>query len=103
MLHRGEGGMAVQLNYVNPTPHSEEQHDYEDIDEYGDIPPRTPSGPAAQSSLPAAAASGGDYEFTICPAYVPVTSQGQSSVPVVDGNSGTEETQTQYDEVVVVP
>ena len=104
MFHRGEEGMAIQLNYLNPSPpYTEEQHDYEDLEKYSeirDIPPKIPPGPAAQSSLPAA--SGGDYEFTTCPAYVPVTSQGQSSVPFVDGNSGTEETQIQYEEAVVV-
>ena len=98
--------MAVQLNVLNPNPphaHTDQQHDYEDLEKYSeicDIPPKTPPGPASQSSLPAAAASGGDYEFTTCPAYVPVTSQGQSSVPSVADGKGTEE--GQY-EVVVVP
>ena len=69
------------MNYLNPgPPHTEEQHDYEDLEIYSEIPPQTPPGPAAQSSLPAA--SGGDYEFTICPAYVPVTSQGQGTEEV---------------------
>ena len=101
VFHRGEEGMAVQLNYL--TPHTEEYHDYEDLEKYNeirDILPKIPPGPAAQSSLPAT--SGDDYEFTTCPAYVPITSQGQSSVPFVDGNSGTEETQIQYEEAVVV-
>ena len=85
--------MAVQLNVLNPNPphtHTEEKHDYEDLEKYSeirDIPPKIPPG----------AASGGDYEFATCPAYVPVSSQGRSSV--VDGK-GTEE--GQY-EVVVVP
>ena len=75
---------------------SEEQHNYEDLEQYSKEVP--PTKPAAQSSLPAT--SGGDYEITTCPAYVPVTPQGQSSVPSVVDVKGTEE--GQY-EVVVVP
>ena len=95
--------MAIQLNVLNPKPphtHTEEQHDYEDLEKYSeirDIRPKTPSGPAAQSSLPAA--SGGDYEFTTCPAYVPVSSEGRTSVPSVVDGKGTEE--GQYEVVVV--
>ena len=85
---------TVQLNVLNPI--SEEQHNYEDLEQYSkDPPPQVPpTKPAAQSSLPAA--SGGDYEITTCPAYVPVTPQGQSSVLDV---KGTEE--GQYEVMVI--
>ena len=74
-------------------PISEEQHNYEDLEQYSkDPPPQVPTTkPAAQSSLPAA--SGGDYEITTCPAYASVPSQGQSSVLSVVEGKGTEEGQ----------
>ena len=104
----------VMLSDISPTTNEESEiyetieadHEYEILDKYyqaayDDAPPAKPQPTVAEAVQLQPMASTGDYEFTQCPAYVPMTTtsiHGNTTKPAETPSTAAHDDQKDVDE-----